>query len=552
MAIYHLSVQVIGRSSGRSAVAAAAYRSAECITNEWDGVTHDYRKKNWVEFKEILLPENAPENFKDRAILWNSVEAAEKSKSAQLAREFEIALPKELSRGQQIEILETFARRELVHQGMCVDICMHNPPVTNDRHQPIDASGQITHDLSRMQFNNPHAHVLCTMRPIGPDGKWEPKSRAEYMCCRGQEERAMTADEYAVHKAEGWKKQYSYKSENNKKIWLTAEEGSKRGLKRLSKQPKTTPYGRKNPTVEYWNSEERILEWRKAWEEEVNERLQKIGSNERVDARSYKERQLDQLPTVHLGVSAVNMEKRAKREWNEGKPEQQLIRSDIGNVNRAIQSYNHMVLTVEKEIQELSQLAELVKQKICALFLSMKNGVKSTSIRLNLLEKQKRESDQELSGLKGRMEYYEGEAGRIQKKMNGVQQRSLQLKEQLKSFNHILHPKMASNLRKESEKAEKEQSDLEDYLIRVRENSGFQNDAEYHETENYVEDLNARLRSLSENMSTLKEEKKAMVAEYRKNYYMLPEELKQMVPVLENEERRKTENADEKRHRRRI
>lgn len=111
---------------------------------------------------------------------------------------------------------------------------------------------------------------------------------------------------------------------------------------------------------------------------------------------------------------------------------------------------------------------------------------------------------------------------------------------------------MASNLRKEIEKAEKEQSDLEDYLIRVRENSGFQNDAEYHETENYVEDLNARLRSLSENMSTLKEEKKAMVAEYRKNYYMLPEELKQMVPVLENEERRKTENADEERHHRRI
>lgn len=184
--------------------------------------------------------------------------------------------------------------------------------------------------------------------------------------------------------------------------------------------------------------------------------------------------------------------------------------------------------------------------------LSMKNGVKSTSIRLNLLEKQKRESDQELSGLKGRMEYYEGEAGRIQKKMNGVQQRSLQLKEQLKSFNHILHPKMASNLRKEIEKAEKEQSDLEDYLIRVRENSGFQNDAEYHETENYVEDLNARLRSLSENMSTLKKEKKAMVAEYRKNYYMLPEELKQMVPVPENEERRKTENADEERHRGRI
>ena len=548
MAIYHLSVQVIGRSSGRSAVAAAAYRSAECIKNEWDGVTHDYRKKNWVEFKEIFLPENAPENFKDRAILWNSVEAAEKSKSGQLAREFEIALPKELSRDQQIELLEAFARQKLVNQGMCVDICIHNPPVTNDRHQPIDVNGQITHDLSQMQFNNPHAHVLCTMRPIGPDGKWEPKSRAEYVCCRGNEERAMTADEYAAHKAEGWKKQYSYQSENKKKIWLTAEEGSRRGLKRLSKQPKTTPYGRKNPTVEYWNSEDRILEWRKACEAVVNESLQKIGSNERVDARSYKERQLDQLPTVHLGVSAVNMEKRAKREREEGVPEQQLIRSDIGNVNRVIHGYNRMVRIAEKEIQELSDLAEVIKQRICALFLSMKNGVKSNSIRQNLLQKQKRESDQELAELKGRTEYYEVETERIQKKMHGVQERGLQLKEQLKSFNHILHPKKASNLKKEIEKTEKEQSDLEDYLTRVRENSGFQNDAEYHETKDYVEDLNARLKSLSENMSTLKEEEKTMVAEYRKNYCMFPEELRQMIPALENEEQRKTERKDKQRH----
>ena len=84
-AIYHLSVKIIGRSSGRSAVAAAAYRSGECIANEWDGVTHDFRKKNWVKFTEVLLPDHAPQNFKNRKNLWNAVEVAEKSKSAQLA-----------------------------------------------------------------------------------------------------------------------------------------------------------------------------------------------------------------------------------------------------------------------------------------------------------------------------------------------------------------------------------------------------------------------------------------------------------------------------------
>ena len=97
MAIYHLSVKIIGRNSGRSAVAAAAYRSGDTLTNHWDGLTHDYSRKGWIEHTEILLPEHAPGEFKNRSALWNAVEAAEKSGSAQLAREIEAALPIELN-----------------------------------------------------------------------------------------------------------------------------------------------------------------------------------------------------------------------------------------------------------------------------------------------------------------------------------------------------------------------------------------------------------------------------------------------------------------------
>ena len=104
MAIYHCAVKIIGRSAGRSSVAAAAYRSAECLTNEYDGIEHDFTKKGWVEFTEIILPENAPVEYKDRSTLWNAVEAVEKSQDAQLAREFEVALPAELTREQQIEL----------------------------------------------------------------------------------------------------------------------------------------------------------------------------------------------------------------------------------------------------------------------------------------------------------------------------------------------------------------------------------------------------------------------------------------------------------------
>lgn len=539
MAIYHLSVKIVGRSSGRSAVAAAAYRAAECITNEYDGVTHDFRKKNWVTFKEILLPENAPASFKNRGVLWNAVEAAEKSKAAQLAREFEIALPKELPHERQIELLETFSRQELVCQGMCADICIHNPPVTNDRHQPLDIAGQVTNDISKMQFNNPHAHVLCTMRPIGPDGNWEAKSKAEYVCRRGREEKAMTAEEYAAHKADGWKKLYSYQTENKKKVWLTAEEGNERGLKRFGKQPKTTPYGRKNPVVEYWNAEERILEWRKAWELAVNESLQKIGSEERIDARSYKEQQLDRLPTIHMGVAALNMEKRADRQRNEGVPEQKLIRSDIGDLNRKVRRFNRMMEAVEKEIQVLTKTAETIKEKICSLFLSMKSDIKSNGIRQNLLEQKKIKSDQELTGLSGRIDYYDTETKRIREKINETEKKRQQLCVQLKSFNHILHPKKASDFKKEIEKAEQDQKNLGDYLGRVQTNSGFQNEASFQASKDYTKELNASLQELSENMAALKAEQKNMVAEYKKSYSILPEELKQAVPGFEDKDKQR-------------
>lgn len=104
MAIYHCSIKIIKRSAGRSAVAAAAYRSGEKLINAWDGMTHDYTKKGGVVHTEILLPSHAPPDFSDRSSLWNSVEGIEKSRNAQLAREIEIALPVELDRQEQIAL----------------------------------------------------------------------------------------------------------------------------------------------------------------------------------------------------------------------------------------------------------------------------------------------------------------------------------------------------------------------------------------------------------------------------------------------------------------
>lgn len=146
MAIYHLSAKVIGRSSGRSSVAAAAYRAGERLVDERTGLEHDYTNRRGIE-AWIEAPEHAPDWAKDREELWNRVEASERRKDSQLCREVEVALPKELSRREQDELVRGFVREEIVSRGMVADVAVH-----------------------RGDENNPHAHVLATTREIGPEG----------------------------------------------------------------------------------------------------------------------------------------------------------------------------------------------------------------------------------------------------------------------------------------------------------------------------------------------------------------------------------------------
>ena len=126
MAIYHLSIKIISRGKGKSAVAASAYRAAERIRNEYDAVIHDYIRKNGVVHTEVLLPDHAPAEYTDRAVLWNAVEQIEKAKNAQLAREIELALPVELTKEQNISLVRKYVKRHFVEQGMCADIAIHD------------------------------------------------------------------------------------------------------------------------------------------------------------------------------------------------------------------------------------------------------------------------------------------------------------------------------------------------------------------------------------------------------------------------------------------
>jgi hypothetical protein len=142
IAIYHWNIGIVSRGKGKSAVAAAAYRSGEKLTNEWDGMTHDYTRKGGVVHTEIMLPPHAPPSFSDRSTLWNSVELYEKAGNAQLASEIDAALPIELSREEQIRLVREYCSSQFVSRGMCVDFVIHD---TNS--------------------GNPHCHIMLTMRP---------------------------------------------------------------------------------------------------------------------------------------------------------------------------------------------------------------------------------------------------------------------------------------------------------------------------------------------------------------------------------------------------
>lgn len=147
MAIYHLSAKVVGRSSGRSATGSAAYRAGEEIVDERTGLVHDYTRKGGVDHAEILAPDHAPEWAQDRATLWNEVEKAEKRKDAQLYREVEVALPRELSPEKMQELVRGFAHEQFVERGMVADVAYHH-----------------------LKSDNPHAHIMLTTREITPEG----------------------------------------------------------------------------------------------------------------------------------------------------------------------------------------------------------------------------------------------------------------------------------------------------------------------------------------------------------------------------------------------
>ena len=192
MAIFHCSIKIVSRAKGKSVVGAAAYRSGEKFKNEYDGEIHDYTRKGGIAFTGILLPSNAPTEYADRCTLWNAVERVERAKNAQLARDIEVAIPKEIPKDNWVKMMEEYCNTNFVSKGMIADYCIHDK-----------------------QDGNPHCHILLTMRPLNENGEFGAKCKKEYVLDDKGEKIKLPSGAFKSFKVDST----DWNSKDNAEVW---------------------------------------------------------------------------------------------------------------------------------------------------------------------------------------------------------------------------------------------------------------------------------------------------------------------------------------------
>ena len=290
MNIYHLSAQIIGRSNGRSAIAAAAYRSGEKLYEKESNSYKNYSRKQNVVYTEILLPQNAPAEYSDRETLWNAVQEVEKNKNARFSRELNVALPITENLETHKAIIKEYGQY-LADQGMCVDIAIHGLK------------------------ENPHAHIMLTVRAIGENGEWLPKKRMEYVLDDSGDRIPVIDKKTGQQKIE----------KDGRRKWKT-----------------------RTITTADWDKQETLVEWREKWASVCNRYLE---PEHQIDHRSNEERGLDELPTKHLGVAVAAMERRG-------------ITTEVGEYNREIQKINAYIRGINTELNAEAQAIMEIQDKI--------------------------------------------------------------------------------------------------------------------------------------------------------------------------------------------
>jgi len=291
MSLFYLNVRILNRSK-QSAVAAAAYRSGEKLYSERDMETKKYRTREVAPESFIMVSDNAPEWVNNREKLWNEVEKIEKNINSQLAREIKVALPLEQSNNVQKELLVDFVQRNFVDKGMVADVSIH-----------------------RDKKENPHAHIMLTMRPFMDNGQWGNKKKKIYL-----------------------------KDDNGNKILDSKGKPKYRTI-----------------SLTDWDKRKNISTWRKDWADTVNRYYEREDLNERITEKSYAEQGLDKMPKHRLTVEEYRFEKaqkeQAEREGKTYKP-----KSYYAQINKKIDTLNKAIELKKQKIVELAEYRQAMDE----------------------------------------------------------------------------------------------------------------------------------------------------------------------------------------------
>lgn len=294
MAIYHLSMRNISRNTGKSFFNFVAYINGEKLKDPESGRICNYESKDEVQATGIVLCDHAPQQWKNKEILWKDVLSYETKSNARLAKEFNGALPIELSDQQNIEIIKQFSGR-LAQHGMCINWSFHN------------------------KDGNPHVHFLCTSRTVNEDGSWsKTKVKTEYVL-----------------------------DENGNRVPLLNEDGTqKRGKKNDLRWKQTKTW------ISDFDQKDFLQTARQEWQDVVNEFLP---DDLKIDCRSYKDRGIDRVPTIHLGKSA-HMQNSDRKATND-----QIIACNLEN-----EQLQHELCQIEQQraIEERKTALEEMKKVV--------------------------------------------------------------------------------------------------------------------------------------------------------------------------------------------
>ena len=299
MAIFYMRASIVRAGSGKSAVASAAYQAAQSLYDKKLNRTFSYSRKEEVLHSEILLPAYAPKHFGDRETLWNAVEDKESRTNSRYARQLVIATPREWTAAEAIERIRCFIQKTFVEKGMCADWAFHD------------------------KDNNPHVHIMLTIRGFRPDGSWD----------------VMERNDYAL-------------DENGERI---PEIDPQTGQQKIRKRTRNgivsceKIWKREVVQANNWNKKEFLYETKQAWAELCNRYLE---PEHQIDWRSYKQQGKNRIPLVHEGPSArgaweKGMETYAVRENRERR-----------KLNSVIEGMEQFILSARSLLQELRKRLE--------------------------------------------------------------------------------------------------------------------------------------------------------------------------------------------------